>query len=66
MKEAQLWAKGKLLTVMRANPIAWIAKAENSEVQEIHLFHKLQYAFMSMVPSEPHSGRESFDQKIWR
>jgi len=34
---------------MRENPIGWIARAENSEVQEIHLFHKLQYAFMSMA-----------------
>ena len=33
---------------MGEDPIGWIARAENSEVQEIRSFHKLQYAFMSM------------------
>jgi len=29
MEEAQIWAMGKLPVLVRADPIDWIAKAEN-------------------------------------
>ena len=54
MEEAQIWGKGKLPAFVGEDPICWIATAENSEVQEIPSFHKLQYAFMSMEGAAMH------------
>ncbi|RDY12191.1 hypothetical protein CR513_03050, partial [Mucuna pruriens] len=49
MEKMQIWAKKEvLLAFVGANPIGWIVGLKNFEVQEIHSFHKLQYAFKSM------------------